>query len=209
MARPNINVAVGGPEKPTGTAHKSVILKSGIPFAQQVTESDCTYIVKWDFDLGGQTVAMPNNCVLVFEGGEISGGTLDINGAAVYPNYNALVNDRLTINGMPKAGTFWYDEKPLWSNGTQFVDALDNLGVLGTIEVVQLTSDMVANTNPAEGTQTNVLYVNDTSTTWHVSVSNTNYRTPDGQIISLTVPAGGYGEINFMKKGGIIYARGV
>ena len=34
------------------------------------------YIIKWDFDLGGQTIKVPKNCILEFDGGSLKNGTI-------------------------------------------------------------------------------------------------------------------------------------
>ena len=205
----NITVAIGAPVNEASSTYKTVILKGDQTFAEQVTEGNTIYVIRWNFDLNGGSITIPQNCVLKFDGGSVNNGTIDINGAAIFPDYNTLENDSLTISGIPAPGTFWYHEKPMWSNGVEWMDATYNLGVLGIMKKVDLTSDMVANEQPLVGTQTNVVYVNDTQVSYHVSVSNTSYRTPDANIITITVPAGGYGEVNFLNINGIIYARGI
>ncbi len=70
--RPEVNVTVGGAKKPTNYTYKTVILKSNLPFAEQVTEPNCIYVIKWDFELSNDVV-IPKNCILKFDGGSISG----------------------------------------------------------------------------------------------------------------------------------------
>lgn len=79
MSRPNVNVAVGGPQSPTNYTYRTVVLKSNLPFAEQVQETNCIYVIKWDFDLDGNTMTIPVNCVLKFEGGSLSNGTVVFN----------------------------------------------------------------------------------------------------------------------------------
>ena len=53
-----------------------VVLKKCKSFAKQVIKENTTYIIKYDFDLKGTTVTIPNGCVLQFEGGSVYGGIL-------------------------------------------------------------------------------------------------------------------------------------
>ena len=77
--KPNIDVVVGGPVRNSGDVpcqYKTKVLKPSIPFASQVTEPGYIYVIKWDFDLGGETVTIPENCILKFDGGSITNGTI-------------------------------------------------------------------------------------------------------------------------------------
>lgn len=84
--KPNVNVTVGGPVKPTNYTYKTVILKNNLPFAAQIGDPNCIYVIKWDYDLGGETVTIPENCVLKFEGGSISNGTVVGNNTSIISN---------------------------------------------------------------------------------------------------------------------------
>ena len=53
-----------------------VILRQDKTFAEQVTKANTIYEIRYDFDLGGEEVEIPNNCVLKFEGGSLSNGTV-------------------------------------------------------------------------------------------------------------------------------------
>lgn len=109
MAQGSINVNVGGIqyEEPSAT-YKRVVLKSNLSFASQVTESNRLYVIKWDFDLGGQTVNIPNNCILQFEGGVLRNGTVRLYATNIWPNYNALTAGNISVLGYPAIGTIGY-----------------------------------------------------------------------------------------------------
>ena len=95
MGFDNVNVNVSGPVQPTST-YKTKVLKGNHSFASQVTESNMKYVIKYDFDLGGETVTIPANCILEFDGGSISNGTIinlsDIanSGGIVFKNIKLL-----------------------------------------------------------------------------------------------------------------------
>lgn len=78
----------------------------------------------------------------------------------------------------------------------------------GTIETVDLTEDITVSDTVLEGEQKTIIYLNDTENEITVTVPNSAYRTPDGEIISIPVPVGGYGEVSLLNIGGTIFARG-
>lgn len=53
-----------------------LVLKKNKTFAEQVTEENTIYEIRYDFDLGGESVTIPKNCVLKFEGGSLSNGKI-------------------------------------------------------------------------------------------------------------------------------------
>jgi hypothetical protein len=57
-----------------------LVLAKASEFASQVTEGSTIYEIRDNFDLGGETVEIPENCVLKFNGGTIDNGTLVGNG---------------------------------------------------------------------------------------------------------------------------------
>lgn len=71
----DINLQVSGPQQPAST-YKTKVLKGQVPFAVQVTEPNTKYVIKHNFDLGGESVTIPENCVLQFDGGSVRNGFL-------------------------------------------------------------------------------------------------------------------------------------
>lgn len=78
----------------------------------------------------------------------------------------------------------------------------------GTSEVVELEEDVTFGEEVGLGAQKTIIYTNDTLEEITVTVPNDDYKTPDGEAISIPVPAGGYGEVSIINIGGIIFARG-
>lgn len=52
------------------------ILRKNSTFASQLTAANTIYEIRYDYDLDGQTVTIPANCVLKFNGGKLGNGTL-------------------------------------------------------------------------------------------------------------------------------------
>lgn len=104
MSYNNVNVNVSGPVQPTST-YKTKVLKGNHSFASQVTEANMKYVIKYDFDLNGQNVEIPEGCILEFDGGSISNGTLTGN------NTILIYNQELDIifKNVTREGTFIYN----------------------------------------------------------------------------------------------------
>lgn len=103
-----------------------VILRKDKTFAEQVIKENTIYEIRYNFDLDGQSIEIPENCILKFNGGKIINGTIALNGVKIFPDFNSLVdgNNMLTYTEMPAAGTlYWQNGKPTWSNGSNWVDA--------------------------------------------------------------------------------------
>lgn len=73
-----------------------IILRRGLSFSEQVTNRNTVYEIKYDFDLDGEEVTMPEGCLLVFNGGQLSNGTI-ISDNTMMDNIN--ISSNLTIFG--------------------------------------------------------------------------------------------------------------
>lgn len=71
---------------PNGLGYK--ILRKDKTFAEQVTDINTIYEIRYDFDLGGNEVAMPSGCVLSFVGGSISNGQLVFNNTKIEGDFS-------------------------------------------------------------------------------------------------------------------------
>lgn len=63
-------------DRPATDGMGYVILRKNKTFAEQVTLANTIYEIRYDFDLGGAEVEIPENCVLKFEGGTLANGVL-------------------------------------------------------------------------------------------------------------------------------------
>lgn len=95
----SIQVIVNGIKTSSG-AYKNIVLKDNGNLASQVTEQFAIYHVKWDFNLNGNTIEIPSNCVLKMEGGKISNGTLVGNDTLIiYDTPKDVAFDNVTFSG--------------------------------------------------------------------------------------------------------------
>lgn len=64
-------------QSPDGMGY--LVLDKEATFASQVTSANTIYEIRYDYDLNAQTVTLPANCVLKFNGGSVKNGTLSGN----------------------------------------------------------------------------------------------------------------------------------
>ena len=76
-------------ENPNGMGYK--ILRNDMTFAEQVTDTNTIYEIRYDFTITG-TATIPANCVLRFVGGSIKNGTLVYDNTRIDGDYNIDCN---------------------------------------------------------------------------------------------------------------------
>lgn len=79
-----------------------IVLKSDIPFEEQVTKPNTIYEVKSTFDLKKKKVKIPTNCAIKIEGGSIKNGILELSSfCSIYsigPSKPVLCNVNVELN---------------------------------------------------------------------------------------------------------------
>ena len=63
-----------------------LVLKKNKTFAEQVTEENTIYEIRYHFNLGGNSVNIPAGCTLKFNGGDISNGSVVYNNTEIQGN---------------------------------------------------------------------------------------------------------------------------
>lgn len=133
MSNQSVNVYARGRQKPVAAYSNQILSPNmvgnvNVLTQEMISQPNTRYIIKWDYDLNGAEITIPDNSMLLFEGGSFYNGVVNINGADIFPNYDALAGTQnLTVNGYPKAGVVRWDyenEKPVWSTGEKWVNAL-------------------------------------------------------------------------------------
>lgn len=78
-----------------------VILRKNKSFAEQVTKKNTIYEIRYDFDLNGAEITVPENCVLKFNGGSIKGGNITghILNSYVIPQWFGAIEGDNVIDG--------------------------------------------------------------------------------------------------------------
>lgn len=66
---------------------------------QMINQENTRYILQYDYDLNGQTITIPNNCVIEFEEGSIANGTLAGNNTYLITGQYYTFRDGLVFSG--------------------------------------------------------------------------------------------------------------
>lgn len=90
-----------------------IIIRKDKAFAEQVTQANTIYEIRYDFDLNGEQINIPSYSILFFNGGSLSNGTIS-------GNQSKIISKDLTIfkNGIVCSGEWenesvyseWFDE---------------------------------------------------------------------------------------------------
>lgn len=94
------------------THQSNVELTAKKSFQSQILCSNTCYIIKDGFDLGGSVVAVPGKCVLKFEGGYLTNGTIVGNETLVDASAVPVFSNTLHLKGeylAPEAYPEWFD----------------------------------------------------------------------------------------------------
>ena len=95
-----INVAVRGMSMSDApSVFKTKVLKAQFSIFDQMTEADTKYVIKWNFDLEGGELTVPLGCILDFDGGQISNGTIHWNDTKILNSYKYAILVDITEDG--------------------------------------------------------------------------------------------------------------
>ena len=131
-------------------------------------------------------------------------------------------NTGVTSVGLSMPSTYFtVDSSPITTSGTLTVSlktgytipttALLNSFVKCVTETVSITEDTLYDAGTITD-QKHVFFVNSTTDSDFVVTidnSSSSFKTPDGHVLQLTVPADGYAECNFINVNGTIFVRGI
>lgn len=136
MSTPIINAVINKYSSNT-QQYKQIVLLGSRDFQSQVVYPNAKYIIRYNFNLGGQEIEIPENCIIAIDGGSISNGTL-VGNNTIFLNVNNATNilDNVTLSGTwgsnssfePDTNNLslvYFDKtnnKLLWWNGEEFVE---------------------------------------------------------------------------------------
>lgn len=133
-----------------------VILRKGKTFASQVTNANTVYEIRYDFDLGGSSVTIPERCVLKFNGGRLNNGKLLL---SPFDNIVGTAKDDYCLNDVYVSLNKRCTMKRLGLNFTNPTEDLityetDRVGVTGGYfsDTNVLLKDILINSTVSQGT---------------------------------------------------------
>lgn len=79
----------------------------------------------------------------------------------------------------------------------------------GSSKIINIISDITFSETTEDNTQINIIYLNNSDSDKNIIIiASSIYKTPDGNNIEITIPPGGYGEVNILNINGIMFVRG-
>lgn len=97
------------------SASERIILSNRMSFAQQVKNPNTIYEIKYDFDLKGQSVNLPEGAILVFNGGSISNGELVGKSSSIESDYQIFSKVLLKGTWQGSCEAHWYAKGSVYS----------------------------------------------------------------------------------------------
>lgn len=126
-----------------------------------MTEDSTIYVINYEFDLNGETIEVPNNSVLLFNGGKLINGTVNLNGAqligvSLYPqDYIETIGSGLRA-GTPRWTSDgyieWWDGSKWFNPYTTLNDALNTNLVNIAEQFTTLNNNLVQAINTINST---------------------------------------------------------
>ena len=99
-------------DRPAGDGAKGyVILRQNKTFAEQVVDENTIYEIRYNFDLDEESVTVPSECLLKFNGGKLSNGTVVGTNTVIQADAVKIFDSDLTVSGtwrLDKAYPEWF-----------------------------------------------------------------------------------------------------
>lgn len=92
---------------------------NGILTQSMINQSNTIYEIRYNFDLNGATINIPENCILKFEGGKFSNGTIKGNNSTISANLCKIFDTNIKLIEYWKVGEAypeWFGAQPNISN---------------------------------------------------------------------------------------------
>lgn len=156
MSKPNINVIVGGPNEDYPRVYKTKYIKPLIPLSGQMTDTNTKYVIRYNHNLEDEEVVMPEGCLIEFDGGSITNGTLvGDNTILIYSQDIDTIMPDVTLEGTFKynsggsgGGSGDHPYNPADFSGKGQVTLPKNVVVIDGVEKNVLTQDMFMKDDP-------------------------------------------------------------
>ena len=160
------------PDRFSGKGYKilrrNIVGGKNILTQEMINQPDTIYEIRYDFDLDGAQITIPENCILKFDGGSLSNGKLTSIGYvrcinSDTPDYSNELKcdidnnfvDKFPINPYSKLQQkndtiltlnvgYWSKETP-GEQPTQFIDYIKSCGCIGITVVIALHNDEKGN----------------------------------------------------------------
>lgn len=88
-----------------------IILRKNKPFHEQIQSENTIYEIRYNFDLNGENIVIPKNCILFFQGGIISNGGIRFTNTYIMSERknvfsHVAIDSKSTLSGVVRLGWF-------------------------------------------------------------------------------------------------------
>ena len=101
------------------------IVKMNYLTQSMISKENTIYIIQYDYSLNGQTIIIPDNCVLKFEGGQLKNGTINFNNCNIDNIGNSIILNNCTLKGSLNKQVIYSDW--FYFNSDDCTDTLSNV----------------------------------------------------------------------------------
>ena len=126
---------------------KNVVNGENILTQSMMNKANTIYVIQYDYDLNGETIEVPEGCVLKFDGGSINNGSIINNNTKIINIPNNMSNI---------LGAFYTDYGYLTYNGHPVVDSRSEIHALDTIVIDTDTSNLRKYNDKKEDNKDNI-----------------------------------------------------
>lgn len=131
---------------------KNIVNGKNILAYNAFNSSSTIYHIQYDYDLDGRTIVVPNNCVLLFEGGSLSNGTIVGNDTVINAQLIKIFNEDISLDGTWKINGIypeWYGATPykkdVINNSTGLITLKESL--IDSNDAFDKVKEVLINTN--------------------------------------------------------------
>lgn len=101
------------------------VVKMNYLTQSMISKENTIYIIQYDYNLNGQTIIIPDNCVLKFEGGQLKNGTINFNNCNIDNIGNSIILNNCTLKGSLNKQVIYSDW--FYFNSDDCTDTLSNV----------------------------------------------------------------------------------
>lgn len=131
---------------------KNVVGDKNVLTQDMINQPSTIYHIQYDYDLDGRTVVVPNNCILLFEGGSLSNGTIVGNDTIISAQLIKIFNEDISLDGTWKINGIypeWYGatsyKKDIINNSTGAITLKESL--IDSNDAFDKVKEVLINTN--------------------------------------------------------------